>query len=178
MTTHEKLKTNTKELHDKSESHQFYTDLLESKLSAQRYFIYLHNIFPIVSYVERRLGLTGEMVRSPLIHNDIMQYSKSGCTLSGKDLNYFDWIDEIGKKSDVYLLALLYVEWLKDVFGGQVIAKNLKFNSTYNFNNPKSIIGYVMEQINNLPEDKVDELVMEVNQIYKNHIKLIDEIMK
>ena len=78
----------------------------------------------------------------------------------------------------MYLLALLYVEWLKDVFGGQVIAKNLKFNSTYNFNNPKSIIRFVMEQINHLPEDKVDELITEVNRIYENHIKLIDEIMK
>ena len=73
MNTHEKLKAETKEMHDKSENHQFYTDLLANKLSAQRYFIYLHNIFPIVSYVERRLGLNGEMVRSPLIHNDIMQ---------------------------------------------------------------------------------------------------------
>jgi len=177
MNTREKLKAETKEMHDKSESHKFYTDLLANKLSAQKYFIYLHNIFPVISYVERRLGLVGEMVRSPLIHNDIMQYSKNGCTLSGNDLYYFDWIDEIGKKGDIYLLALLYVEWLKDVFGGQVIAKNLKFNSTYNFNNSKSVIDFVMNQIHNLPEDKADELIKEVNRIYENHIKLIDGIM-
>jgi heme oxygenase len=178
MTTHEKLKTETKELHDKSENHQFYKELLSNKLAAQRYFVYLHNIFPVVSYVERRLGLTGEMVRSPLLHNDIMQYSKSGCTLTGKDLFYFDWIDEISKKDDIYLLALLYVEWLKDVFGGQVIAKNLKFKSTYNFNNPKSVIDFVMNQIHSLPEDQADKLIQEVNRIYENHIKLIDEIIK
>jgi hypothetical protein len=34
-----------------------------------------------------------------------------------------------------------------------------------------------MNQIHNLPEDKADELIKEVNRIYENHIKLIDGIM-
>ncbi len=177
MSFQEKLRNETKEMHDKSENHEFYKLLLEGKLKDEKYFIFLHNMFPIFGYLERRMDLTGELVRSPLIHTDIMRYAKSGCRISGEDLYYFDWICEIGQKADKFLPAILYVEWLKDVYGGQIIANNVKFNSALKYNDTKKTINSIRSFITVEPEDE-EQFIKEVNMVYENHIKILDQIMQ
>jgi hypothetical protein len=177
MNFHERLKAETKAMHDKSESHEFYKLLLDGKLEDQKYFVFLHNMFPIFGYLERRMDLTGELVRSPLIHTDIMRYAKSGSRISGEDLFYFDWICEIGQKADRFLPAILYVEWLKDVYGGQIIADKVKFSSTLKYNDVKKTIEKIRSLIVVEPEDE-DQFIKEVNLVYENHIKLLDKIME
>lgn len=178
MNFQERLKTETKQLHDESENHQFHVDLMNGKLSDLKYFVYLHNIFPIFSYLERRMDLKGEMVRSPLIHTDIMRYSKDGNVIEGKDLNYFDWIVEIGKAPDSMLPAILYVEWLKDAYGGQMISKYIKYNAHLAFNKARSVIDGVRSYLTEVKEEDQDQFIAEVNNVYKNHNKILDKIMK
>jgi heme oxygenase len=178
MNFQERLKSETKQLHDEAENHPFHTSLMSGKLPDLKYFVYLHNIFPIFSYLERRMNLSGELVRSPLIHTDIMRYSKDGSVIEGKDLNYFDWIIEIGKMPDSMLPAILYVEWLKDAYGGQMISKYIKYNAHLSFNNAKSVIGSIRTQVGDIKEEDQDQFIAEVNNVYKNHTRLLDKIMK
>jgi hypothetical protein len=177
MNFQEKLKEQTKELHDKAENHIFHKKLMEGSLPDLKYFVYLHNMFPIVSYIERRMNLSGELIRSPLMHTDIMRYSKSGCVIEGKDFVYFDWVCEIGTKEDKWLPAILYVEWLKDVYGGQILAPKVKFNSALKFNNPQSVASSIRTILSNVEESDQDDFIIEVNKVYENHIKLLDKIM-
>lgn len=177
MNFQEKLKNETKEMHDRSENHEFYKLLLDGKLKDEKYFIFLHNMFPIFGYLERRMDLTGELVRSPLIHTDIMRYAKGGCRITGNDLHYFDWVCEIGKKADKFLSAILYVEWLKDVYGGQIIADKIKYNSALTYNDTKSTIEKIRSLIVVNPEDE-EQFIKEVNLVYENHIKILDKIME
>lgn len=178
MNFQERLKEETKQLHDESEGHVFHSTLMSGKLPDLKYFVYLHNIFPIFSYLERRMNLSGELVRSPLMHTDIMRYSKDGCVIEGKDLNYFDWIVEIGKMPDSMLPAILYVEWLKDAYGGQILSKNVKYNSHLNFNKARNVIDNVRLFLSGIKEEDQDNFIQEVNNVYKNHIKLLDKVMK
>jgi heme oxygenase len=173
----ERLKEETKEIHQISENHAFNKALLNSHLSDQKYFVYLHNIFPIFSYIERRLDLTGELVRSPLIHVDIMKYAKDGNVLTPKDLHYFDWIHEIGSKADKFLPAIVYVEWLKDVFGGKIISQKVKHNSLYQFNNPRSMAERVRSLIVVNPEDE-DEFILETKKVFENHNQLLTRVFE
>jgi len=178
MSLQSRLKEETKTLHDLAESHQFNHQLINGTLKGINYFVYLHNLFPVFSYLERRMNLSGEMVRSPLMHCDIMRYSKEGSVIEGKDLVYFDWISEIGKMPEKMLPAILYVEWLKDAYGGQIIAKHVKHNSHLCFNRAKDVIDCVRSYLDKVPEEDHNEFIAQVNKVYENHTKILDSIMK
>lgn len=178
MNLQDRLKEDTKQLHDLAESHPFNAQLMSGKLKDLNYFVYLHNMFPVFSYLERRMNLSGELVRSPLMHCDIMRYSKEGSVIEGKDLVYFDWISEIGKMPDKMLPAILYVEWLKDAYGGQMISKYVKHNSHLCFNKAKNVIMAVRSLIDQVEPEDHDEFVNQVNKVYENHTKILDKIMK
>jgi hypothetical protein len=176
MTFQEKLKSQTKELHDSSENHLFHASLLKGELSDEKYFLYLNNFLRIFKYVEQRLNLSGELVRSELMYNDIMQYAKDGCNLTANDLHYFEWMNELGQKSDLMILAVLYVEWLKDVYGGQILSKHVKYNSALKYNSAKDT-AIKIRSLLVIPQENEDEFILEVNKVYEHHNKILDKIM-
>lgn len=176
MKFQEKLKQETKTLHDYSENHPFHVSLMKGELSDQKYFIYLYNFYPIFAYIEKRLNLSGELVRSPLMHCDIIRYSSLGCVITENDFHYFDWISQLGQTSDKMLLAVVYVEWLKDVYGGQMISKFVKYNSALKYHSTKETIMSIRSMLNVSPEDEND-FIKEVNKVYENHNKILDKIM-
>jgi hypothetical protein len=106
-----------------------------------------------------------------------MRYSKDGCVLTGQDLHYFDWIEEIGQKDDKWLPAILYVEWLKDAYGGQILCKHVKYNSLLKFCDMKNVVSKVRSYLDNVPSEDQDQFIVEVNNVYKNHNKILDKIM-
>jgi len=176
MNFQEKLKHQTKDLHDSSENHSFHVSLLKGELPDQKYFLYLQNLLPIFMYIEQRLNLSGELIRSFLMNNDLMQYAKDGCVFTINDLHYFEWMNELGQKSDLMLLPVVYVEWLKDVYGGQMLSKHIKYNSSLKYNNTKETITKIRSMLVISPEDE-DQFIFEVNKVYENHNKILDKIM-
>ena len=176
MNFQEKLKNETKVNHNAAEQHEFNVQLMSGKFPDQKYYLYLKNIVPIYDYIEKRLGLKGELIRSTLIYNDISAYAKDGWVAG--QLNYFvyDWMTILAQKSDKMLLSEVYVEWLKDVYGGQMIAKHVKYNSHLKFNDAKNTIFQVRALLGISPEEE-NEFIFEVNRTYVNHYNLYDNIM-
>jgi hypothetical protein len=74
------------------------------------------------------------------------------------------------------LRSELYVEWLKDVYGGQMVAKKVKYNSHLKFNNQKDTIFNVRALLDISNEEEKD-FIFEVNRTYINHYNLMDDIM-
>jgi heme oxygenase len=176
MTFQEKLKQETKINHDISEQHPFNVLLMKGELDNQSYYLYLKNIVTVYDYVEKRLNLKGELVRSSLIYNDIMAYCKSGCYYDCNDYFVYNWVETLAQKSEAALLSELYVEWLKDVYGGQMVSKKVKFNSHLKFNNAKNTIHEVRSLLE-VPEESQDNFIFEVNRTYINHYNLMEDIM-
>ena len=176
MNFQEKLKNETKVNHDASEQHPFNDLLMKGELPDQKYYLYLKNIVPVYDYIEKRLSLRGELIRSSLIYNDIMAYAKNGCT-NGPD-NYFSykWVETLAQKSDRMLRSELYVEWLKDVYGGQMVSKKVKFNSHLKFNNAKDTI-FSIRALLDIGSEEENDFIFEVNRTYINHYNLMDDIM-
>ena len=176
MTFQEKLKNETKINHDATEQHPFNELLLKGELDDQKYYLYLKNIVTVYDYIEKRLNLKGELIRSSLIYNDIMAYCKAGCYYDCNDYFVHDWVETLAQKSDTALLSELYVEWLKDVYGGQIIAKKVKYNSHLKFNDNKST-ALAVRSLLNVSADEEKNFIFEVNRTYVNHYKLMDDIM-
>jgi heme oxygenase len=176
MTFQQKLKNETKIKHDLAEQHEFNAQLMQDKLSDRKYFVYLQNIYPIYDYIEKRLNFSGELIRSNLILADILQYSRQGHKIDENELYYFDWINNLAQKSDLMLLSEVYVEWLKDLYGGQIISKHIKYSTSLKFNDiPKTISAVRLLLINSLIEN--DEFIEAVNKTYDFHYNLLENIM-
>ena len=176
MNFQEKLKAETKVNHDAAEQHEFNIQLMSGKLPDYKYYLYLKNIVPIYDYIEKRLGLKGELIRSTLIYNDISRYAKDAIINGLTNYFVYDWMTTLAQKSDKMLLSEVYVEWLKDVYGGQMIAKHVKYNSHLKFNDTKSTIFQVRALLGISLEEERD-FIFEVNRTYVNHYNLYDSIM-
>jgi heme oxygenase len=176
MNFQEKLKSETKVNHDAAEQHPFNEQLMKGELSDQKYYLYLKNIVPIYDYIEKRLAFTGDLVRSTLVYNDISAYAKFGCTNGPSNYFVYDWVATLAQKSNEMLLSEVYVEWLKDVYGGQMISKHIRYNSHLKYSNAKETIGKIRNILGGVIINEKD-FIFEVNRTYVNHYNLMDSIM-
>jgi len=177
-----KIKKETKEIHDKIEKHPFFLDLINRELPDYKYAIYLNNLFPIYKGVEMFLfkkNLNNDIVQSKKIEEDLRLY-KSFLNLNidlPKFKFYDDWLNYFFSKDDFYKKTELYVRWLADLYGGQIIKRYLRFGNKYVFTNVRKDIQQVRKQIeDSLTEENVDKFIVEVKKTYQFHTEIIDKI--
>jgi len=177
-----KIKKETKEIHDKIEKHPFFLDLINRELPDYKYAIYLNNLFPIYKGVEMFLfkkNFNNDIVQSKKIEEDLRLY-KSFLNLNidlPKFKFYDDWLNYFFSKDDFYKKTELYVRWLADLYGGQIIKRYLRFGNKYVFTNVRKDIQQVRKQIeDSLTEENVDKFIVEVKKTYQFHTEIIDKI--
>ena len=179
------IKKATKEKHDAIESHPFMRAMIDGSLSDFKYAVYLANLLPIYKAVEMFLftkNNNSNIVQSKKILEDLSSYSQ---ILNFKfDLENCpqicfntEWLKYFLSKSDFFKKVELYIRWLADMYGGQIIKKNITFTKKYEFNNLRQCIQQVRQQIEDgLDETNVDQFIEEVNKAYEFHHKLADKI--
>jgi len=177
-----KIKKETKEIHDKIEKHPFFIDLISRELPDYKYAIYLNNLYPIYKGVEMFLfsrNSNNDIVQSKKIEEDLKLY-KSFLNLNidlPKFKFYDDWLNYFFSKEDFYKKTELYVRWLADLYGGQVIKRYLRFGNKYVFTNVRKDIQQVRKQIeDDLTEENVDKFIEEVKKTYQFHTEIIEKI--
>jgi hypothetical protein len=63
------------------------------------------------------------------------------------------------------------------MYGGQIIKRNIRFNSKYDFNDLRNEIKLIRRMIEDgLDETNVDSFIEEVNKAYEFHRQLADNI--
>lgn len=175
------IKQQTKDKHDKIENHPFLKSMIDGTLNDEKYAVYLANLLPIYKAVEEtflKSYLNTDLIQSKKIINDIDNYNK----LYKKD--FFNlhkcnsqWLEHYHMKVSHLKAADLYIRWLADMYGGQILKRNIKFNSKYNFNNLrwsiKTIRTLLEEEIN---ESNCNQFIEEVNLCYDFHRNLVESI--
>lgn len=178
-----KIKKQTKVKHDQIESHPFIKEMLNGELPDLKYAVYLNNLLPIYKGVEMFLfnkrNTNSDIVQSKKILNDINNYSN----FLNVDLNqdhllfYRDWLNYFTTKNDFYKKSELYIRWLADMYGGQIIKKNIRFGSKYDFVDIRGDIKFVRQLIEDgLNSQNVDSFIEEVNISYDHHYKLVERV--
>jgi len=177
-----KIKKETKEIHDKIEKHSFFLDLIARDLPDFKYALYLQNLLPIYKAVEMFLftnNNNNEIVQSRKIEEDLKLYSRH---LNLKfDLPqykfYSEWLEYFFNKEDFYKKTELYVRWLADLYGGQIIKKYLRFGNKYEFKNVRGDIQQVRKQIEeDLTDTNVDRFIEETKKTYQFHTDIVNKI--
>ena len=178
-----KIKKRTKVKHDQIESHPFIKEMLSGELSDFKYAVYLNNLLPIYKGVEMFLfnkrNANSDIVQSKKILNDINSYANFlNVNLDQSHLLFYhDWLNHFTSKNDFYKKTELYIRWLADMYGGQIIKKNIKFGSKYDFVDIRGDIKFVRQLIeDNLNSQNVDSFIDEVNTSYDYHYKLVERV--
>ena len=177
------IKKSTKEKHDAIEKHPFIRSMIDGSLSDFKYAIYLNNLLPIYKAVEMFLfystPVDKDLLQSRKINNDLNEYIRFlGINIDRPEyifnkewLNYFLFKDKFLQKAE------LYIRWLADMYGGQIIKRNIRFNSKYDFNDLRNEIKIIRRMIEDgLDETNVDRFIEEVNKAYEFHRQIADKI--
>lgn len=177
-----KIKKETKEKHDKIERHTLFRDMISGELHDFKYAVYLTNLMPIYNGVEMFLfknNNNNDIVQTKKIDRDLENYKRLlNFNFNDSSLMFYNsWLTYFFSKDDFYKKTELYTRWLADMYGGQIIKRNIKFNSKYEFTNLRENIKFIRKLIEqDLDSSNVDKFIEEVNKTYDFHKDLADKI--
>jgi heme oxygenase len=178
-----KIKKETKIKHDNIEKHPFIRNMIDGSLSDLKYAVYLYNLFPIYESVEMFLfnckTVDSDLLQSKKIYNDLNQYvNYLNIKIENPQYKFYDnWLNYYISKDNFFKKTELYVRWLADMYGGQIIKKNIRFNSKYDFLNIRNKIKFIRKLIEeNLDKSNVENFIEEVNKTYDFHYQVIEKI--
>ncbi|NBO99181.1 MAG: hypothetical protein EBU90_03510 [Proteobacteria bacterium] len=172
-----KLKEVTKPLHDQIESHPFIKKFIDGKLSDLEYAVYLSNLYPIYEKIERRLLCpTSILARAEHIRNDLVNYSNFLDIDLSKYYVNGDWADKLDTDDPYKLTATFYIRWLGDLYGGQILAKNIRFNSSLKFKNVRDCIRVARDLIEYNGSKDINRFLVQVSDAYTSNYDLVTKL--
>jgi heme oxygenase (biliverdin-producing, ferredoxin) len=160
------LKEITKDLHHEAELTEFAKALLSGKIGGKKYTNYLYNMLAIYDPIEwynKRQGFFASMPDLPrlkAIYADFVELDDGGYLyLTPATLEYQTYLHKLGNDPERKHLikAHLYVRHMGDLFGGQIIKKQVAHISSgkfYEFENADSMKAAIRAE---LTEDLGDE---------------------
>jgi len=175
------LKELTMKQHHNAERQKFAGVLMSGKISGSAYLRYLKNQYYCYYLLEHHTKFNlpdDRLKRSENILSDIheLQYILSeeindenmANALTESTLQYGTYVDNIKTKED--FMAHVYVRYLGDLRGGQMISKKVPGSGKYyEFDNPDELANSIYSNINN-------EMVDEAKKVFDYATKLFIEM--
>jgi heme oxygenase (biliverdin-producing, ferredoxin) len=175
------LREITKDLHHEAELTKFAKLLLSGKIEKQDYKNYLYNLMAVYDPIEWYCQRQGFLVTMPdlprlrAIHADFLELDDgSYCYLTPATLDYQAYLHRIGNDPTRQHLvkAHLYCRHMGDLFGGQIIKKQVAHISSgkfYEFENADSMKMAIREIL-------TDDLGDEARVAFKYAIKMMQDL--
>ena len=176
------LKTLTKSKHSGAERSWFASLMMSGKITNEQYSVYLKQQFECYNALENRFKnikkSISEIPENLKRANPIMNDLKELCSDIDKvpvfesTIKYVDYI--LNECKDELLYAHVYVRYLGDLKGGQMIAKRIPGSGQYyKFSNPEELESFIRSQ---LCEDS--NFVQECNKCFDSAINLFKDLEK
>jgi len=177
------LKDITSDLHHEAEKTKFAKLLLSGKIEAQDYKNYLYNLMavydPIEWYCKRQgfLDTMPDLPRLHAIHADFLELDDgSYCYLTDAALEYQAYLHKLGNNPERKHLvkAHLYCRHMGDLFGGQIIKKQVAHISSgkfYDFENGDAMKGAIRATL-------TDDLGDEARVAFEFAIKMMTDLYR
>lgn len=169
------IKFSTKKEHDDIEKHPFVDSLIKGKLTDIQYACYLLNLIPVYEAIENKLNLPHELRRSHFMRQDLDKYQKLLGSL-GDMFFYHDWLNNLLSKDNFSITSDFYIRWLGDLYGGQILAKNIKFNNHLKFRNVRNSIRQARELIETNAKKREKEFVLLIKKSYSYNYQLVEKL--
>jgi heme oxygenase len=177
------LREITKDLHHEAETTTFAKMLLSGKIEKQDYRNYLYNLLavydPIEWYCKRQgfLDTMPDLPRLKSIYADFQELDDdSYCYLTPATLEYQAYLHRLGNdpQRKAQIKAHLYCRHMGDLFGGQIIKKQVAHISSgkfYDFENGDDMKGAIRATL-------TDELGDEARVAFEYAIKMMRDLYR
>ena len=174
------LKNLTQSKHSGAERSWFASLLISGNITNKEYSIYLKQQFKCYNSLEQRFKNIGESIvsmpeelnRSTNIMNDLIELCPNidSIPIFKSTKQYIDYILNICEENLLY--AHVYVRYLGDLKGGQMIAKRIPGEGKYyQFDNPEELESFIRSQ---LRQDQ--NFVDECNKCFDSAITLFKDL--
>jgi len=172
-----RIKLETKANHDVIEQHPFIDLIIKGKMTDLQYAAYLSNVYPVYDIVESKL-LTPKSIlaRTNYIRKDIEQYSNFLKTDLSRLYVNDEWVQKLGSGDELDVLAAFYIRWLGDLYGGQILAKNIRFNSALKFKSVRLCIKVARELIEFHASRDTDMFIERIKNAYADNYNLAEKL--
>lgn len=167
------LKAATMEAHKRAEASEFARAMITNKLDRWQWLNFLINQKLCYEAVEQKLPWIGQngLTRSDKIAADISAMALGGSARPTPSTEAY--VRHVGKLTEEMTLAHLYVRWLGDLHGGQIIARRLTHPCSFlHFENRDKAISDIRELIH----DKQTLLITEANACFHFAERLFHEV--
>ena len=174
------LKKLTGSKHSGAERSWFASLMMSGKITNEQYSIYLKQQFECYNALENRFknvsksisSIPENLKRANPIMNDLkeLSFNINKIPIFESTKEYVDYI--LNKCTEDLLYAHVYVRYLGDLKGGQMIAKRIPGSGKYyQFDNPEELESFIRSQ---LSED--DNFVQECNKCFDSAINLFKDL--
>ena len=173
------LKKLTQSKHSGAERSWFASLMMSGKITNAQYSIYLKQQFECYNALENRfkniksiVNIPENLNRANHIMNDLKELGSNIDEISifESTKKYIDYI--LNRCNEKFLYAHVYVRYLGDLKGGQMIAKRIPGSGEYyKFKNPIELESFIRQQ---LRED--DDFVQECNKCFDSAVILFKDL--
>lgn len=164
------LRDATHEKHRLAEQTDFSQSMINGNLTVELYHQFLFNMFQIYEAIENKINfLPADISRVQKYKNDLSNLNRgAGTTLTSTN----SYVRHIYSLTIPQVWAHIYVHYLGNMYGGQMLKKNLIWPSSHlDFNDVKAAISYIRSNINDVDPN-------EANTAFDWTIKVYDELYK
>lgn len=175
----------TKEQHRRAEQQQFVKTLISGQIHPRLYAIFLYNQSHCYAALEKWSQYQGLLDRLPgiaraekLAHDcqDLWVRITPQPQITESTKRYIEHIDSI-RRQPAKLFAHVYVRYLGDLYGGQMIKTKTPGANTYlDFDNDKALIQVIRETINGYMETDSDDVIAEAKICFEYATELFKEM--
>jgi heme oxygenase len=179
------IKEATKEQHRRAEQQEFVKTLMSGEIHPRLYATFLYNLSHCYAALEKWSQYQGLLDRLPdiaraekLVHDcqDLWVRITPQPVITDSTKRYIEHIDSI-RREPAKLFAHVYVRYLGDLYGGQMIkTKTPGFNTYLNFDNTKELIQVIRETINNYTKTDADAVIAEAKICFEYATELFKEM--
>jgi len=179
------IKEATKEQHRNAEQQEFVKTLISGEIHPRLYATFLYNLSHCYAALEKWSQYQGLFDRLPNIERaeklandcqDLWVRITPQPEITDSTKRYMEHIDNI-RREPAKLFAHVYVRYLGDLYGGQMIKTRTPSANTYlDFDNPKELIQVIKETINSYMLTDTNDVIAEAKICFEYATELFKEM--
>lgn len=175
----------TKEHHRRAEQQEFVKTLMSGKINQKLYAIYLNNLCLCYGALEKWSQYQGLLDSLPSIkreeklkndYQDLWVRVTPRPDIMPSTLEYINHVDSI-RREPARLFSHIYVRYMGDLYGGQIIKSKTPGNNTYlDFDNSQQLINTIRQTLNEFIKNDPEVVVEETKTCFDYATELFIEL--
>lgn len=162
----------TQASHDAIEQLPLNKAIFEGSVTEAQWDMLLQQKYYLYRYIEERVEMPENLKREKFLWEDARIAERATSTLLPSTQRYIQHLQNL---DDNYVWGHMYVHYMGELFGGQVLKKMIPFAKSHmDFESRKELVDWIREQL----AGREQELAGEANYGFELSMRMYDEIFR